>query len=221
MRAGIADAEARLRARYHVQVEIEARSQAGFLDRPRVETTVRRIFRGDDQLAEGSAVNFLVNVFEDGDTCFGRRPFVTQSEFDRARYLEVFLNETPPSCIVPHDQHSVIEALSEKPQMKVHTEEELAAWQSRIDALMGPREVPPDYWSWVLYPVLWMGRERGTIGPGFLLVFAILILSMPTLSFATGAYRLMVWIVLPLVVVGVVAYGFTALVARRRNRHAR
>jgi hypothetical protein len=129
--------QARLEARYHVQVELAAT--------PPVEKTpahvpvvgrVRRIFRGDDALRLADEVRFAVAVCRPGDLIpCGGDFWMYLPQFEGASLMEVFLNGTPPECRVASSQISVIEALTDTPCMRVPTERDVAAaWA----ALHGP-----------------------------------------------------------------------------------
>jgi hypothetical protein len=51
------------------------------------------------------------------------------ADFEAARYMEVFLDGTPPKCHLPCSQRYVIAALSDTSSIPVPTEEEVtAAW---------------------------------------------------------------------------------------------
>jgi len=128
MKAPPAYTEARLRARFHVQVEYEA---------PRIVTTptyvtvcgrVKSVFRGDNVLYAGDVIQFQVAVYSDGDLLppsgtlwMNRRGIV------KGRFLEAFLNGNPPTCTVAASQSKLISELSSSPQMDVPTEEQVAA----------------------------------------------------------------------------------------------
>src|SRR5262245_5580307 len=126
MRSPREEAESRLRARYHVQVEIEERRVDEGPTIVWVHCRVRRLFRGAG-LGLGDFVWFWVVVSVDtGEKIPGFQSWVDRVAFENATYLEVFLDGDPPYCGVASGQCFVIERLSDVPQVTVPTEEELA-----------------------------------------------------------------------------------------------
>jgi hypothetical protein len=120
--------EARLRARYHVQVEL---GQAGVGKTPAhvpIVGRVARVFRGDGLLRPGEEVHFSVAVCRPGDSlCPGGDLWMHLQDFETARYMEVFLDGTPPACKVARSQCFAIPAPSDTPSVPVPTEAEIAA----------------------------------------------------------------------------------------------
>jgi hypothetical protein len=122
--------EARLRARYHVQIELAHATVGETPAHVPVIGRVRRIFRGDDCLRLGDEVHFSVAVCRPGDDLApGGHQWMYVRHLERATYMEAFLDGTPPECQVARSQCFVIPALSNAPWKLVPTEEEVAvAW---------------------------------------------------------------------------------------------
>ena len=120
--------EALLRAKYHVQVEIEDRVEV--VQTPThtpVTCRVCRVFCGND-LHVGDTVRFEVSVCREGDDIpAGGVLWSSYDDFQKARYLEAFLEGNPPDCEVACSHTYFIEELSDKPEIVVPTEEEVAA----------------------------------------------------------------------------------------------
>jgi hypothetical protein len=128
--------EARLSARLHVQVEYE---------RPRILKTpcyvviradVRRVFRGSNELRDGESVEFGVVAYGggDGDKIHPDAGlYVHRRTLENGRFIEAFLNGTPPALTLAASQYEVIGSLSDTPQMDVPTERDVAAEWARMD----------------------------------------------------------------------------------------
>jgi hypothetical protein len=120
--------EARLRARYHVQVEVAHATIAQTPARVPVTGRVRRIFRTDGRLGLGDEVHFSVAVCRPGDCIApGGDRWMYLWLFERTTYVEAFLDGTPPECQVARSQCFPIPALSDTPSVTVPTEAEIAA----------------------------------------------------------------------------------------------
>jgi hypothetical protein len=79
---------------------------------------VRRIFRGDEGLRLADEVLFSVAVCRPRDRIpCGGGLWMQLADFEGARYLEVFLEGTPPRCQVVCSQAVVIEAPSDAPHL--------------------------------------------------------------------------------------------------------
>lgn len=120
-----------LRAKYHVQVEIEDRGEVD--QTPAhipVRCRVRRVFRGHD-LHAGDVVQFSVAVCRAVSELFpGGETWMRNSDFQRAKYFEGFLYGTPPNCEVALSRIFIIRGISHWPRIAVPTEKELdAAWR--------------------------------------------------------------------------------------------
>lgn len=118
--------EARLRARYHLQVEVGRLSVAKTPAEISVQSEVRRIFRGDEDLLCGDEVHFTVWVFSEGDELpCGGVLWMRREEVEAAKFFEVFLDGNPPDCTVARCQISSIRELSDTPQLRVPSEQEI------------------------------------------------------------------------------------------------
>ena len=92
--------EARLRARYHVQVELAHAAVATTPAHVPVTGRVRRIFRRDDSLRLGDEVHFSVAVCRPGDRLApGGDRWMDLWLFERATYMEAYL--TGRAVLVP------------------------------------------------------------------------------------------------------------------------
>jgi hypothetical protein len=110
---------ARRSARYHVQVELEG-APAGLPDLGdvTVEGRVVRVFRTDGRLQVGDRVRFAVSVCRAGAKVpAGGAWWKPAEELAAARFLEAFLDGTPPDCAVALWQSQIVGAPSDVPQM--------------------------------------------------------------------------------------------------------
>ena len=116
----------RITARYHVQVELVEKAP---ISQTPVHAVVRakvlRVFRGDDQLPVGSEVRFSVAVARTDDDREYGRPWMLPSIFESAKYMEVFLDGSPPECEICSSQAAVILKPIDSPSMRVPSESEL------------------------------------------------------------------------------------------------
>lgn len=124
--------EARLRALYHLQVEVTEAPNPEQTPAPvGVQSVVRRVFRTDGHISVGDAVCFDVWVSGEGDSILDLPlgPLIVMSlrALRNSMYLEVFLNGTPPQCHLAADQCASIYELLDTPHMRVPTEAEVAA----------------------------------------------------------------------------------------------
>lgn len=113
---------ARWEARYHVQVEIE---QVGRLDtgRPmpwlywaRINSVVKRIFRGDGLLKLDDKISFKVSVLAEGaQPADGGGKIINERSLSSCRFMEVFLHDEPPNCDAKEDNYFQIDALTDSP----------------------------------------------------------------------------------------------------------
>ena len=122
--------ERRLRARYHVQVELAYTPVTDTPTYAPVAGCVRRVFRGDERLGLGDEVHFSVAVRRPEDSIRpGGDLWMDLRAFEAAKYMEVFLNGTPPDCELADYRSFVIAGPSDAPCVPVPTEEEVAtAW---------------------------------------------------------------------------------------------
>ena len=126
--------EARLLAKFHVQVEIEPSVVDATPAYLPVRGRVRRVFRGGS-LEPGAELRFTVPVCRRGDEIMpGGDLWMYHEQFQGAKYMEVFLDGTPPECKLACSQCSVVAGLSDLPQLAVPTEEEVAAAWERLRA---------------------------------------------------------------------------------------
>ena len=124
--------EARFRARFHLQVEVVDRGEDGS-----VRARVKRVFRGHAEITRGDEVRFAVAVCRPGELVRPGEVFTRLADFNATRYMEVFLNGTPPACCVAASQWCrlikgalLFSSLTSRPWMRVPTEKELAAaWE--------------------------------------------------------------------------------------------
>ena len=110
---------ARLRARFHAQVQVE--HKGANLKTPAavpVKGRVVRVFRSGGALKVGDEVEFSVHVFRPGDDFWPGPTFMTYETFMQATHMEVYLNGNPPRCEVSLDECVTIEAPSRRPQLK-------------------------------------------------------------------------------------------------------
>ena len=110
---------ARLRARFHAQVQVE--HKAGTHQTPGavpVKGRVVRVFRSGGALKVGDEVQFSVHVYRPGDDIWEGPAFMRYDTFMQAKYMEVYLNGNPPQCEVALDECVTIEAPSRRPQVK-------------------------------------------------------------------------------------------------------
>ena len=120
--------ESRLRAKYHLQIEINDRAEVGQTptDTP-LFCRVRRVFRGED-LHIGDDVRFTVYVIGDLEEVDPDvEGFMYLSTLLAARYLEVFLEGEPPNLALTLSEFGVIQRPSDEPRLAVPTEAEVAA----------------------------------------------------------------------------------------------
>ncbi len=109
---------ARLRAALHVQVELtliprDFQTPAAVP----VESRLVRIFRGPSSLSLGQQVRFSLHVYRHGDVILPFPAFVLYDRFRMARYMEVFLNGTPPACEVALDEWEILDRPTTTPQL--------------------------------------------------------------------------------------------------------
>lgn len=132
---------ARVWAAYHVQVEVETVSIESTPGDALIRAHVRRVFRGRAALRADDLIHFSVAVYSEGDfiPCGGAL-WNNRPALERARFMEVFLNGRPPDCELALWQSTIIENLTDVPQM---------AAQSRIaDAWQVLRSVLDEVKSW-------------------------------------------------------------------------
>jgi hypothetical protein len=115
----VAELHARLRARFHVQLELTyLPSEFQTPTAITVEGFVIHVFRGGSSLSLGDKLTFDVNVCRRGDLIppFGPT-YQLYDKFLRARYVETFLNGTPPRCGVAVD-FMILSAPTRKPLLQ-------------------------------------------------------------------------------------------------------
>jgi len=147
--------EAKLRARYHVQVEVEEREEVDSTPaHPAVSGRVRHVFRGDD-LRFGDVVRFSVAVVRKSEVDkipAGGLLWMTYSAFQNTTYFEVFLDGEPPECHVVRSQVFSIECLSERPQIPAPTKKEVnAEWAEWKRKALRSSAIGPFWRAWVLH----------------------------------------------------------------------
>ena len=125
------DTDARIDARYHVQVELIHRYTNENLDtldyqKQIIPGLVVNIFRGDNKLGVGDEIRFSVNIclknamLQIGDCA----TYLIKEDLDEASYLELFLDEVPPKysiCryTVPWSQYFITDAPTANPVIDV------------------------------------------------------------------------------------------------------
>lgn len=112
-------AEARARARYHLQLQIDSLPES--VNTPGITTirgTVTRIFRGDRALRPGDTVQFQIGVARAGDDIpCGPTIWADLDRLRSAPVLEAFLSGDPPSLTLERDQFELLSESSERPLM--------------------------------------------------------------------------------------------------------
>jgi hypothetical protein len=109
-------------ALFHVQVELkkvpDELPEKGYVF---VEANVGRVFRTNGQLKIGDPVRFDVNVIhKNAPRHPGGAWYIDSDALACARFMEVFLNGTPPECPVALWQTRIIDAFSDLPQMELY-----------------------------------------------------------------------------------------------------
>lgn len=110
---------ARRSAPYHVQVELaEVPRELPEVGQVQVSARVVRVFRGSRRLRVGDGVGFEVSACRRGaDIPTGGAWWTPAERLAEARFMEAFLEGTPPTCRVSLWQAQIIEAPSPRPQM--------------------------------------------------------------------------------------------------------
>jgi hypothetical protein len=121
-------AEARLRARFHLQLEYQQPRIVSTPDYVTIRARVRRVFRDSGTLALGDEIQFDLPIRGPGDPIpLDGNGWILRGAIADGRYLEVFLNGNPPSCTLAASQYRLLPELSRDPLMDVPTEAEVAA----------------------------------------------------------------------------------------------
>jgi hypothetical protein len=110
---------ARLKARFHVQVEFSHMSVN--LSTPAtvpIKGRVVRVFRRWGTLRVGDEVMFSVHVCRSGDDIWPGPDFMLYEDFIQTNYLEVYLNGNPPKCEVALDECVAIDRPTHRPQLR-------------------------------------------------------------------------------------------------------
>ena len=118
--------DARLHAPYHVQVERDTTpvaDSAAYPDLLMLQWRVTRVFRGDGRLENGDLLRFAVKFHRAGAPDDG--PRLRLADLATLRFVEAFLEGTPPDMRVTAGQLRPISACSDRPQMDVSTEPEI------------------------------------------------------------------------------------------------
>jgi hypothetical protein len=115
----------RMTAPYHVQFELESRSEPLRIPSEVVlKGRVSRVFRSDGRLGPGDRVTFKLWVCEPGDEPTGPA-FIYREPFMQAAHVEAYLYGDPPDCKLAAYEFAVISALSDEPSMTVLQLQEL------------------------------------------------------------------------------------------------
>ena len=115
--------EARRRARFHAQLEIEEVSEKGpgpgWAGIALVRGRVRQIFRGQESLRLGDSAHFEVWVYSVGDKGLprGNEIGVERDSVAAHKHVEVFLNGDPPACRLVGTGFKAIDAPSRRPHL--------------------------------------------------------------------------------------------------------
>ena len=123
--------DARLHATYHVQVELDPTQvpePSSYPDTLMLRWRVRRLFRGDGRLKEGDTIGFPLKVYRSGQ----RFPadeggWMRLADIAAIRYVEAFLDGTPPALRIKAAQFRAIGDCSNTPQIEVSPEPEIEA----------------------------------------------------------------------------------------------
>jgi hypothetical protein len=119
--------EWRVTAPYHVQLQLERRSEPLRVPSEVVlRGRVVRVFRSDGRLGPGDWVAFKLWVCQPGDEPTGP-PFIYHQPFMQASYVEAYLHGEPPDCELAGYEFAVISAPSEEPSLTVGQLKELAS----------------------------------------------------------------------------------------------
>lgn len=128
MMAPPAYTEARLRARFHVQLKYEKPQVGSTPEHITVRGRVERVFRGANALHPGDVIQFQLAVHSDGDLIPpGGDLWLNRRDLLAGAFMEAFLNGSPPNCTLAASQCELITDLSGSPQMNVPTEKQVAA----------------------------------------------------------------------------------------------
>ena len=120
--------DARLHATYHLQVEIDLTpvpEPTPYPDWLMFQWRVRRVFRGHDRLKEGDFVRFGLKVYRTGQPAPAEGGRVRLADVAAIRYVEAYLDGTPPDLRIKASQFRPIGDCSDAPQMDVSTEPEI------------------------------------------------------------------------------------------------
>jgi hypothetical protein len=130
----------RLDARYHVQVKLTHHTSAQATDIVPVQGYVATIFRGDDKLKCGNEVRFSAAVYRNVEEIFPSGWLWTQLDsFNKAEYLEVFLNGVPPDCELADYKILIIDAPTESPIAQLPSEDEYLEQFAEFNSRGRPR----------------------------------------------------------------------------------
>jgi hypothetical protein len=135
--------EARLGARryapFHLQLELaKLPAQQRVPNEIQIEGKVTRVFRGDAKFL-GATVLFPLWVCEKGDEPTGPA-FVYYQDLMSARYIEAYLNGSPPQCKLAAYEYVLLPAPSLEPRMSL---EELELISRSVTRGAGDRFVRP------------------------------------------------------------------------------
>jgi hypothetical protein len=124
---------ARLRARFHVQVQITDReAEPGTPAAVPVKGRVVRVFRSDGALNVGDEVLFSVHVRRKGDDIWPGPSFMLYETFANANHMELFLDGNPPQCEVLLDECIALDGPTRRPRLRASRLEyliELVRWK--------------------------------------------------------------------------------------------
>jgi hypothetical protein len=129
---------ARIQARFHVQVELVSVPEiARTPSNVHVGARVIRVFRGAPDLRIGDLVEFELSVCrQDDDIADGGTSWTDSDALRRARFMEVYLNGEPPNTSMALGESRIIETPSEFPALPCTPADTLEEF---VDVLAGGR----------------------------------------------------------------------------------
>jgi hypothetical protein len=137
--------DARLHAPYHVQVERDTTPVAHAASVPdslQLQWRVTRVFRGDGRLKKGDVLRFAVKL-DRGGAAPDDGARLRLADLATLRFVEAFLEGTPPDMRVTAGQLRPISVCSDRPQMDVSTEPEIESMWKVLQRWISGRPARP------------------------------------------------------------------------------